>query len=324
MILTSVLGVPLLPWTIALLAVALGLAACGESAREGKGLEVVATTTQVADMAREVGGDRVRVRGLLRPNTDPHDYEPRPSDAAALAGARVVFRSGGELDDWLSELVESAGGDAPTVTLAAALPRGSGTGDPHWWHDPRNGEAAARAMARELGRVDPGGRAAYERRGRDYARRIARVDRRLAACFAGVPARQRKLVTTHDAFGRLARRYDVEVVGALIPSRSTQAQPSARDTRRLVEQIARERVRAIFPESSLDPRLERAVARETGAKVGGELWADSLGPPGSSGGTYLRSLAANGRALVRGMSGGARDCRQLGSARTRPSRAPFA
>lgn len=285
------------------------LTACGESEPEGQGLRVVVTTTQVADMVREIGGDRVSVRGLLRVNTDPHDYEPRPSDASALAGARVVFRSGGELDDWLSGLVESAGGDARTITLAKALPRRRVDDDPHWWHDPRNGEAAARAIARELGRVDPAERAAYERRGREYAARIARTDGRLRACFAAVPDKQRKLVTTHDAFGRLADRYDIEVVGALIPSRSTQAQPSARDTRRLVDQIERERVRAIFPESSLDPRLERAVARETGARVGGELWADTLGAPGSSGDTYLRSLAANGRTLVRGMTGGQRDCR---------------
>ena len=309
--------VRLIPCVIPLVAAVVGVAACGDDQeQQGNALSVVATTTQVADMVRVVGGDRVRVRGLLRPNADPHDYEPRPSDATALAGARVVFRSGGELDEWLGELVESAGGSvggsARTVTLGDALPRGGGDGDgddPHWWHDPRNGQLAARAIARELGRADPAGRPSYERRARTYAARLARLDRRLAACFASVPEPQRKLVTTHDAFGRLARRYDIEVVGALIASRSTQAQPSARDTRRLVEQIERERVRAIFPESSLEPRLERAVARETGARVGGELWADSLGPPGSGGDSYLRALAANGRTLVRGMSGGARDCR---------------
>ena len=302
-----------IPGVTVLLAALAGLAACGDEEQEGGGasLRVVATTTQVADMARAVGGPRVHVRGLLSPNADPHDYEPRPSDARALARAEVVFRSGGELDGWLAGLVESAGGDVRTVTVADALPsraRG-GDDDPHWWHDPRSARAAARAMAGELGRADPAGRVGYERRGRSYSERLGRLDRRLADCFATVPKRLRKLVTTHDAFGHLARRYDIEVVGALIPSRSTQAQPSARDTRRLVAQIERERVRAIFPESSLDPRLERAVARETGARVGDELWADTLGPPGSSGSTYLRSLAANGRELVRGMSGGALDCR---------------
>ena len=135
------------------------------------------------------------------------------------------------------------------------------------------------------------------------------LDRSIAACMARVPAERRKLITTHDAFGYFARRYDIEVVGALIPSLSTQAQPSAKDTLELVEQIEREGARAIFPESALNPKLEEAVAREAGAEVGDALWADSLGPEGSDGETYLKALASDADALAEGFSGGEVRCR---------------
>jgi ABC-type Zn uptake system ZnuABC Zn-binding protein ZnuA len=123
-----------------------------------------------------------------------------------------------------------------------------------------------------------------------------------------VPPPKRKIVTTHDALGYFARRYGVEVVGAVIPSLSTQAQASAGDVQRLVEQIRREGVEAVFPESSVNPDIERAIARESGARIGDSLYADSLGPKGSAGETYAGALAADAAALVRGMSGGRVNC----------------
>ena len=118
----------------------------------------------------------------------------------------------------------------------------------------------------------------------------------------------RKLVTTHDALGHYADRYGIEVIGALILSRSTEAQPSAGDTAKLVRQIRAEDVEASFPESSLNPKLEQAVSRDAGIQVGDPLWADTLGPEGSSGGTYVGSIAANTAAIVKGLSGGELRC----------------
>src|SRR5205823_4263580 len=117
-----------------------------------------------------------------------------------------------------------------------------------------------------------------------------------------------KLVTDHDAFGYFARRYGIDVVGAVIPSQTTQAQPSARDTARLVALIRREHVRAVFPESSVNARLARAIARETGARADLVLYGDTLGPAGSPGATYLAMERANADAMVRGMTGGRRRC----------------
>jgi ABC-type Zn uptake system ZnuABC Zn-binding protein ZnuA len=156
------------------------------------------------------------------------------------------------------------------------------------------------AIVEGLSGADPAGRARYRARGRRYSARLRRLDRSIAACVARIPPAGRKLVTTHDALGYYARRYGLEVVGALIPSRSSRAQPSAREVERLVGQIERLGVEAIFPESSLEAPLEEAVARESGARVGRTLYADSLGPSAS----YIGSLQANTEAIVEGLTGG--------------------
>jgi zinc/manganese transport system substrate-binding protein len=287
-------------------------AGCGSSSGGSGGRAVVvATTTQVGDFARVIGGKAVEVRTLLRANADPHEYEPRPSDVRTVSQADLVLRSGGDVDDWLDRVLSGSGSRAPSLTLIERVPRQQLEGklDPHWWQNPRNVELAVPAVRDALTRVDPGGRAAFRRRADAYGGRLAALDRGIARCVQAVPPAQRKIVTTHDALGYFAKRYGVTVVGALIPSLSTQAQPSARDIQRLVGQIRREHVKAIFPESSINPKLEQAVARETGARTGAHLWADALGPPGSSGDTYLHSMASNARALVEGMSGGTRSCR---------------
>jgi ABC-type Zn uptake system ZnuABC Zn-binding protein ZnuA len=269
-------------------------------------VQAVATTTQVADLVRNVAGERASVDSVLRPNSDPHDYEPRPSDAVAVAQADVVFRSGGDLDGWLDDVLDSAGGDAERVTLIDSVRRDGD--DPHWWQDPRNAILAVAAIRDALIEADPKGRAVYERRAAAYTRRLRALDAQVARCLGRVPATERKLVTTHDALGYFARRYDIEVIGAVIPSLSTQAQPSAQDVNALVDQIEREQVRAVFPEAALPRKLEQAISREAGAKVGGELWADTLGPKGSSGATYVDSIRSNARSLADGMSGGRVTC----------------
>jgi ABC-type Zn uptake system ZnuABC Zn-binding protein ZnuA len=286
----------------------LALAGCGADEQPKAAATVVATTPQVADMARAVAGQRAEVTQILRPGVDAHEFEPRPSDARAVAEADALVASGGELDDWVGEIASSAGFDGERLTVFDEI-EPVGQKDPHWWQDPRNAVRAVGELERLLVRVDPRGRVTYERNARAYAARLRRMDRSIAACVGRVPPAQRKLVTTHDAFGYYARRYGIDVVGALIPSLSTQAQPSGRDVKELVDQIRAERVKAIFPETALNPRLERAVSREAGVRVGAGLWADTLGPPGSPGGTYLGSLVVNTDRLVDGMSGGRVRCR---------------
>jgi ABC-type Zn uptake system ZnuABC Zn-binding protein ZnuA len=295
-----------------LLALALVAAGCGEDddAAATGGMEVVATTTVAADLARNVGGDRVTVTALMAPNTDPHEYEVRPRDVAALADAGLLLRSGGDLDEWLQEAIDGSGAEAPVVTLIERVQTRTEEEeiDPHWWHDPRNAERALIAIRDGLVRADPDGASAYRANAEAYVAQIRELDAAVQACIDEVPPDRRKLVTTHDAFGYYAERYGIDVVGTVIPALTTAGQPSAGETAELVDTIREEGVETIFAESSVDPKVEQAIARESGAEVGAELWADSLGPAGSSGATYLQAMAANTRALVDGFTGGEQSC----------------
>lgn len=305
----------------------LGAAGCGGGAGADDGrLPVVATTTHLADWARAVGGDGVAVVALLRPGTDPHGYEPRPSDVAALADAALVLKSGGDVDRWVGDLLADAGARAPVVDLGAVVPHREpgeahagherdrdheGEPDPHWWHDPRNAAAAVREIARRLAAADPARRALYRRNARAYLRRLRRLDAGIARCIAAVAPARRKLVTDHEALGAFARRYGLRIVGAVVPARAPAAQPSARDVRELIELIERERAPALFPEHGSRAGVAAAIARESGVALGRPLYGDSLGPPGSGAETYLTMEAANADAIVRGLTAGRRGCRPL-------------
>jgi ABC-type Zn uptake system ZnuABC Zn-binding protein ZnuA/ABC-type Mn2+/Zn2+ transport system permease subunit len=295
-------------------------AGCGSGLSSGANgqLQVVATTTQIGDFVREVGGNAVAVDQILQPNTDPHEYEPRPSDVEGAAGAALVFASGDNLDRWIGDVVSESGSDAEVVDLGAGVPErlpGESSGaeasryDPHWWHDPRNAEAAVREVERRLAAADPSKRARFERNAAAYLAKLRALDRDIAGCMDTVPPAKRKLVTDHDAFGYFADRYGIEVVGAVVPSQTTQAQTSAKELSELAATIEAEHVSAIFPESSLSPKVAEAIAAQTGASAGYTLYGDTLGPADSDGATYLRMEAANADAMVRGFTDGRDRCR---------------
>jgi ABC-type Zn uptake system ZnuABC Zn-binding protein ZnuA/ABC-type Mn2+/Zn2+ transport system permease subunit len=302
----------------ALAAIALLAAGCGSTGGGSGGkLEVVATTTQIGDWVRRVGGNQVDVHQILQPNTDPHDYEPRPADVQATAGARVVFENGDELDPWMAKVVSEAGGDPDVVILGEHVPikrPGETSGaeasryDPHWWHDPRNAIAAANQIGEALAKADPAHATAYRRLTHSYTVELRILDQNIRVCMLHIPPAARKLVTDHDAFGYFATRYGLTVIGAVIPSQTTQAQPSARDTARLIDLIEREHVKAVFPESSLNPDLAETIARETGASSDYQLYGDTLGPKGSPAETYLGMEAANANAIAAGLTGGRVRC----------------
>ena len=269
-------------------------------------------------IAAQLGGHRVELESVIaNPNTDPHDYEPRPDDVVATADAKVVFTSGDDLDAWMADVVSQAGGNPRVVDVGASVPvtlPGEPGGpeaarfDPHWWHDPHNAEAAVLTIRDALASADPAGTAVYDANATAYLRRVRNLDRGIRACFARVPAAKRRLVTDHDAFSYFARRYGITVVGAVIPSQTTQAQPSAGDVARLTKLIAEQGVTAIFPESSLNAKLAEAIARDTGATADYTLYGDTLGPSGAPGATYLGMERSNADAMVRGFTGGAAGC----------------
>jgi ABC-type Zn uptake system ZnuABC Zn-binding protein ZnuA/ABC-type Mn2+/Zn2+ transport system permease subunit len=297
------------------------VAGCGGSNSGSGTVQVVATTTQIGDFVREVGGDAVDVDQILQANTDPHDYEPRPSDVSAAADAEIVFENGNDLDAWIGKVVSDSGSGAKVVDLGGSVPvkrAGESSGpeasqyDPHWWHDPRNAEEAVDQIAAQLSAVDPGHKAVFARDARDYVAQLRLLDAGIRQCMARVPADRRKLVTDHDAFGYFAERYGIDVVGAVVPSQTTQAQPSAKDLSDLTELVQEAHVQAIFPESSLSPKLAQAIASQTGASADHTLYGDTLGPVGSTGDTYLHMERANADEMVKGFTGGRRGCRISG------------
>jgi ABC-type Zn uptake system ZnuABC Zn-binding protein ZnuA len=292
---------PLLLFPAAIVVVLLG--ACGDDGASGGAPRVVATTTQAADLARQVGGSRAVVSSILQPNSDPHAYEPRAGDVKALVRADVVVRSGGEVDEWLEEAQAGAGSDAPVLTLGANTRE-----EPHWWQDPRAALRAVTILRDGLTRADPAGKRVYAANADAYLARLRQLDRSIARCIATIPPARRKLITTHDALGAYARRYGLEVIATVIPSRSTGGQASAGETAALVRTIRREHVPAVFAESSVRSDVERAIAREAGAHLAPALWADSLGPKGSSGATYLASMQANTHTIAEALGGDLARC----------------
>jgi zinc/manganese transport system substrate-binding protein len=292
---------------------------CGDDRRAAPAgtVAVVVTTPVLADLTRAVGGRAAAVTQLLRPNADPHEYEPRPHDVLRTARAAVVLVSGDGLDRWMADVVAQSGSRARPVDLSRELPQrlpGAEQGaeasryDPHWWHDPRNTEAAVEEIRTALTRAAPASRVTFAANAAAYLRRVRRLDAGIARCVAALPPSRRKLVTDHDAFGYFVRRYAITQIGAVIPSQTTQGETSAGEVARLVALIRRERVTAVFPETSVNARLAQAIARETGADARRSLYGDTLGPPGSPGATYLGMERANADAMVRGFTGGARGC----------------
>ena len=223
----------------------------------------------------------------------------------------------------MGTVLSNAGGSPKVVDLGAKVPvrlAGESDGpeasryDPHWWHDPRNAEAAVAAIRDALVAADPKAAGTYRANAAAYLGRLRALDAGIRACLARVPVAQRKLVSDHDAFGYFAHRYGIAVVGAVIPSQTTQAQASAKDIAALVRLVRRERVHAIFPESSLSKKLAQQIARESGARADYTLYGDTLGPKGSAGATYLSMEQANANAMTRGFTAGARGCRIGGAA----------
>lgn len=329
---------------------ALGLAGCGDDEGSAGGtaasgapeVTVVATTTQVADIVRQVGGESVEVQQILQPNSEVHDYEPRPQDVAAVAESDLVVTSGLGLDEWSEDLVKDSGSEATVVALGEDLPvthevgegRRSHEGekedehagkeeegehsedeghehggtDPHWWHDADDIAAAARATEAALIEANREAEAQIGANADAYREQVEDTDAQVRACIERIPEAERKIVTDHDAFVYFTERYGVQSIGAVIPSLSSRGQPSAGELAELEATIEDEGVQAIFPESSLNPKLAERLARDTGVSADHRLHGDTLAARDEPAGTVLGALAANATAMVEGMSDGKETC----------------
>jgi ABC-type Zn uptake system ZnuABC Zn-binding protein ZnuA len=279
----------------------------GSAARShGSALRVVATTTQVADFARNIGGDRVQVTSLFKPNVDAHDYEPSPADIDTIARADVVIENGAGLESWLHDTIESSGYDGPVIDTSQGvrLRQLGGQPDPHIWQNPRNAMVMVANIERALAAADPADAEVYRANLAGYTKQLQALDVEVRRQLDSLANKQ--LVTNHDAFGYYIDRYGLQFVGSVIPSFDTSAELSGRDIRDLVAKIKATGVKAVFSETSLPPKTAETIAREAGVKVvegQDALYGDSLGPPGSDGDTYLKMVRHNTRTIVHNLSG---------------------
>ena len=289
------------------------LGACGDGGSPGgaagltsagvaPALRVVTTTTQLTDFARVIGGDRVAVHGVVRPNIDPHDYEPSPADLEQIRRADVVVRNGVGLEHWFADVLDASGSHATVVDASTgiAIREGDGgDGDPHIWADPTNAEQMVRTVAAAFTAADPAGAATYAADLDAYVAQLRALDADIARQIGSLA--DKRLVTNHDAFGYYVARYGLDYVGSVIPSFDSTAELSASELQHLVARIRAQGVRAVFAESSLPAKTAETIAREAGVAVvegSDALYGDALGPPGSPADTYLHMMEHNTSVIV--------------------------
>jgi len=277
--------------------VALALLAVATPARADR-LNVVASFSILGDLVRNVGGDKVDVTTLVGPDGDAHVYVPTPADAKRIADARLVFVNGLGLEGWLPRLVQSAGGKAKIVTATAGIaPLKLGEGaDPHAWQSPLNAKIYVANIRDALIAADPADAETFKSNANAYLAKLDALDAEVRQAVAQIPENRRKVISTHRAFGYFAAAYGIEFIAPL--GVSTESEASARDIAAIITQIRSAKIPAVFLENISDPRLIRQIAAETGARVGGTLYSDSLTTEKGDSPTYIDMVRHNIKALT--------------------------
>jgi zinc/manganese transport system substrate-binding protein len=267
-------------------------------------LPVVASFSILGDIVQNVGGDRVAVKSLVGPNSDAHVYSPSPADAKTLADAKIVFTNGLGFEGWIGRLIKSSNTKAPNVVaskgvkprkLADAHGHSHGDGDPHAWQSVPNVKLYVANVRDGLVAADPAGKAAYEANAAAYLARLDVLDKEIREAISRIPADRRKIITTHDAFGYFRDAYGVDFIAP--QGVSTESEASARDVARIIQQIRKQKIPAIFLENVSDPRLLKRIGDETGAKIGGTLYSDALTDEKGDAPTYIDLMRHNIRTL---------------------------
>jgi zinc/manganese transport system substrate-binding protein len=304
-------AVALLPWLLPSLLPVPAMA-------QGR-IKVVATFSILGDLAAQVGGDRIEVVTLVGPDGDAHVYSPTPLDARRVADAEVMVTNGLNFDGWIDRLVTASGTRARVIVAAAGvkaaaekpgengMSRGGthdgphGGIDPHAWQSVANAKIYVSNIRGALVAADPDGRAAYEANAAGYLHELDALDEEVRTAIERIPPERRKIITSHDAFGYFELAYGLDFIAP--QGVSTEAEASAKDVARIIQQIKREKIKAVFFENISDPRLMQRIAKETGAKIGDRLYSDALSPPGGPAATYIDMMRHNIKAFSAALSG---------------------
>ncbi|BDT71519.1 manganese-binding lipoprotein MntA [Comamonadaceae bacterium OS-4] len=297
-----------------LLASVTAFALLGSQAHAAEKLPVTASFSILGDLVRVVGGDRVAVTTLVGANEDAHVFEAKPSDAKTLLASKLVVLNGLGFEPWAGKLLKSSGYQGETVTAAKgvkarAMQEDKGHGahaghaheetDPHAWQNPNNVALYVRNIAAALGKVDAAGAATYQANAEAYVKELQALDAWAQAQIATIPANKRKVITSHDAFGYFAAQYGVKFLAP--QGVNTETEPSAKQVALLIQQIQREKIRAVFVENMSNPQLIAQLSKDAGATLGASLYADALSTADQPGATYLQMMRHNVTQLVAGM-----------------------
>jgi len=260
-------------------------------------MKVAASFSILGDMVKQVGDDRVDVVTFVGPNGDAHVYEPTPADAKALSESKILFINGLGLEGWMTRLENSSGFKGKVVTASTGVnPRKmvedeKTITDPHAWQSLANGKIYAANIRDALIAADPAGKATYEANAKKFIDGMTAMEANVKAAVAKMPPERRKIITTHDAFGYFGSAYGMEFIAP--EGVSTESEASAQDVAKIITQIKKEHIPAVFLENVTDSRLLDQIASETGAKIGGTLYSDALSAPDGPAGNYLDMFRNN-------------------------------
>jgi zinc/manganese transport system substrate-binding protein len=296
---------PIRPQLLAATLIGASLLAAGSVQAQDR-LRVVASFSILGDLVHNIGGERVEIATLVGPNSDAHVYSPAPSDAKRLADAKVVVVNGFGFEGWITRLVKASGAKASVVVAtkgvrprkmeqADAHDNNQGGTDPHAWQSVANVRTYVANIRDGLSAADPGGRAAYETNATAYLAALDRLDQEVKEEIAKIPADRRKIITNHDAFGYFKAAYGLDFIAP--QGVSTESEPSAKDVARIISQIRKQKIPAVFLENVTDPRLLKRISEETGAKIGGTLYSDALTDEKGPAPTYIDMMRHNIKAL---------------------------
>lgn len=294
---------------LALLVLLAFLTACQAApAAQSSDLSVVSTTSIVADVVQQIGGDAFTVTTLLPLGSDPHSFQPSPRDMALVADASVIFANGAGLEEFLQPLIENAGASARVVEVSSGIqlldaPPGEieagevQSGDPHTWVDPNNVIIWVENIRAALTELDPANSAKYQVNADRYESELQSLDAWIVEQVANIPPEKRVLVTDHLVYGYFAERYGFEQIGAIIPGFSTISSPSAKDVAAIESAIQAHKVQAVFVSESTSPTLVQRVSEDTGVALV-RLYHGSLSEPDGPAASYLDMLRYNVSAMV--------------------------
>jgi zinc/manganese transport system substrate-binding protein len=282
------------------------LLAVPQAASANDKLKVAASFSILGDMVKQVGGDRVDVMTFVGPNGDAHVYEPTPADAKALSESKILFINGLGLEGWMTRLENSSGFKGNVATASKGVkPRTmvedeKTITDPHAWQSLANGKIYAANIRDALIAADPAGKATYEANAKKFIDGMTAMEADVKAAVAKLPPNRREIITTHDAFGYFGAAYGMKFIAP--EGVSTESEASAQDVAKIITQIKKEHIPAVFLENVTDSRLLDQIASETGAKIGGTLYSDALSPPDGPAGTYLDMFRNNIETLSAALS----------------------